>query len=67
MVVLPLDLPFRQCPIVGKPRRTCDFRKVRRLFVVGVEAYFMADDHDEKDALQRDICLIGGLFTAVID
>ena len=70
MVVLPccvLGLPLCQCPVVSKPRRTSGFRKVSRLFVAGIEADFVADDHDQKDALQRDICLSGGVFTAVID
>ena len=62
-----LSLPFRQCPVVGKPRRASGFRKVSRLFVAWIEADFMADDHDQKDAVQRDTCLIGGVFTAVID
>jgi hypothetical protein len=35
--------------------------------MVRVKADFVADDHDQKDAVQRDICLIGGVFTAVID
>ena len=70
MVVLPcgiLGLPFRQCPVVSKPRCTCGFRQVCGLLMVRVKADFVADDHDQKDAVQRDICLIGGVFTAVID
>ena len=70
VVVFPcgiLGLPFCQCPVIGKPRRASGFRKVRRLFVAWIEADFVADDHDQKDAVQRDICLIGGVFTAVID
>ena len=62
-----LDLPFCQCPVISKPRRASGFRKVSRLFAAWIEADFMADDHDQKDAVQRDICLIGGVFTAVID
>ncbi|MEN9502225.1 MAG: hypothetical protein RI964_1510, partial [Pseudomonadota bacterium] len=69
VVILPcrvLGLPFCQCPVVGKPRRASGFRKVSRLFAAWIEADFMADDHDQKDAVQRDICLIGGVFTVVI-
>jgi hypothetical protein len=34
--------------------------------MVGVKADFVADDHGEKDAVQRDSCLVKGILAATI-